>query len=263
MRRVRTKTDTPGEKNENFFTWHTGDLCGTKRPPPKNPVFSRVAALAECAYFSRSLDSESLAGIGECFLRFEHERRSSHSPISMQTKLSNLAVEEQGSEELIKQLYIELKRMARGRLAMERQGITLNTTALVHEAWIRLEKSSPERWRDRAQFFAAAAEAMRRILVEAARRRLAAKRGGGEAAIRLDDLEAGEVAENRALLGVHEVLDQLAAEDAMKAQIVKLRFFSGLENEEIAALLGVNEKTVRRHWELAKIWLYRAMTEDG
>ena len=181
----------------------------------------------------------------------------------MQSKLSHLAEEEQSSDDLVKQIYVELKRMARGRLAMERHGLTLNTTALVHEVWLRLEKSSPDQWRDRAQFFAASSEAMRRILVEAARRRLAAKRGGGEVAIRLDDPEAREIAEDRGLLGIHEVLDALEAEDPMKARIVKLRFFSGLENGEIAALLEVNEKTVRRHWELAKVWLYRAMKEES
>jgi len=181
----------------------------------------------------------------------------------MQSKLSHLAAAAQSSDDLVKQIYVELKRMARGRLAMERHGLTLNTTALVHEVWLRLEKSSPDQWRDRAQFFAASSEAMRRILVEAARRRLAAKRGGGEAAIRLDDPEAQEIAEDRGLLGIHEVLDALEAEDPMKARIVKLRFFSGLENGEIAALLEVNEKTVRRHWELAKVWLYRAMKEES
>ena len=181
----------------------------------------------------------------------------------MQSKLSNLAEVEQSSDDLVKQIYIELKRMARGRLAMEHHGLTLNTTALVHEVWLRLEKSSPDEWRDRSQFFAAAAEAMRRILVEAARRRLAAKRGGGAEVVRLDDPESEEIAEDRRLLGIHEVLDALETEDPLKAQIVKLRFFSGLENEEIAALLGVNEKTVRRHWELAKVWLYRAIAQDG
>ena len=148
-------------------------------------------------------------------------------------------------------------------MAMERPGMTLNTTALVHEVWLRLEKSSPDQWRDRAQFFGAAAEAMRRILVEAARRRLSAKRGGGAEIVRLDGPDSGEIAEDRRLLGVHEVLDALEAEDPLKARIVKLRFFSGLENQEIAALLEVNGKTVRRHWELAKIWLYRAIRENG
>jgi RNA polymerase sigma factor (TIGR02999 family) len=146
-----------------------------------------------------------------------------------------------------------LKKIAAGRMAAERQGGTLHATALVHEAWLRLQKSSPEQWRDRKQFFAAAAEAMRRILVEAARRRLASKRGAGEAAVPLDGLDLPAPVNDERLLGIHEVLDQLEAEDEIKARIVKLRFFSGMNHDEIAALLGVNEKTVRRHWELAKI----------
>ena len=181
----------------------------------------------------------------------------------MQSKLSNLAVPEQGSDKLIKQLYGELKGLAHGKLASERQGITLNATALVHEAWMRLEKSSPDQWRDRAQFFGAAAEAMRRILVEAARRRLAAKRGSGGDAISLEEVEVPDSLADQRLLEVHEVLDRLEAEDALKAQIVKLRFFSGMENEEIASLLGVNEKTVRRHWSIAKVWLYRTLSEGA
>lgn len=157
------------------------------------------------------------------------------------------------------ELYAELKQIAVGRMAMERQGQTLNATALVHEAWLRLKKSTPDQWRDRKQFYAAAAEAMRRILVEAARRRLAVKRGSGGINVPLEGLEvAAPVADDR-LLGIHEVLDELEAEDELKAQIVKLRFFSGMNHAEIAALLDMSEKTVRRHWALAKVWLYRAL----
>jgi RNA polymerase sigma factor (TIGR02999 family) len=156
-------------------------------------------------------------------------------------------------------LYAELKKIAAGRMAAERPGGTLDATALVHEAWLRLQKSSPEQWRDRKQFFAAAAEAMRRILVEAARRRMASKRGAGENAVPLDGIDLPAPVNDERLLGIHEVLDELEAEDEIKARIVKLRFFSGMGHDEIAALLGVNEKTVRRHWALAKVWLYRAM----
>ena len=149
-------------------------------------------------------------------------------------------------EELFAGLYAELHRIARGRMAVERRGQTLEATALVHEAWLRLQKTAPEKWRDRKQFYAAAAEAMRRILVEAARRRLAAKRGEGEAAVPLDEIEfsvSAPLADER-LLGIHEVLDQLEEEDEMKARIVKLRFFGGMTNDEIAALLEMSEKTV-------------------
>ncbi len=160
-------------------------------------------------------------------------------------------------------LYAELKKIAAGRMAVERKDQSLNATALVHEAWLRLQKSAPEQWRDRKQFFAAAAEAMRRILVEAARRRIAVKRGGGEAHVPLDGLDLPAPVADERLLGIHEVLDELEAEDEIKARIVKLRFFSGMNYDEIAALLEVNEKTVRRHWALAKLWLYQQIEENG
>lgn len=163
-------------------------------------------------------------------------------------------------EELFAALYAELHRIARARMAGESDGQTFEATGLVHEAWLRLEKSAPEKWRDRKQFYGAAAEAMRRILVEAARRRRAIKRGGGEAAVPLeDDLPIhAPVADDR-LIAVHEVLEELEAEDELKAHIVKLRFFGGLNYDEIANLFEVNEKTVRRHWAVAKVWLYRAL----
>jgi len=165
--------------------------------------------------------------------------------------------------ELFSGLYAELKKIAAGRMAMEREHQTLDATALVHEAWLRLQKSAPEQWRDRKQFFAAAAEAMRRILVEAARRRLAAKRGGGEARVELDGLNIPSPVADERLIGIHEVLDRLEAADELKARIVKLRFFSGMGHDEIAALLEMNEKTVRRHWNLAKLWLYQQIKEHG
>lgn len=167
-----------------------------------------------------------------------------------------------GENDLVPALYSELKRIAAGKMALERGGHTLNTTALVHEAWLRIQKSAPAEWRDRGQFFGAMAEAMRRILVDAARRRIAAKRGGGAEDMPLEELDLhGSVVDER-LLEVHEVLDQLETEDQIKAQIVKLRFFSGMSNEEIASLLDINEKTVRRHWALAKIWLYRVIGQS-
>ena len=109
----------------------------------------------------------------------------------------------------------------------------------------------------------AATEAMRRILVEAARRRMAAKRGGGESNLPLDEVDVATPVADERLLGVHEVLDKLEEENEMDAHIVKLRFFGGLKNGEIAALLEVNERTVERHWKLAKLWLYRALSEES
>ena len=168
---------------------------------------------------------------------------------------------ESRDDELFAGLYTELKRIAGARMAGERSDHTLNATALVHEAWLRLEKTAPDQWRDRKHFFAAVSEAMRRILVEAARRRLAAKRGGDKATIPEDEVNILAPIPDDRLLAVHEVLDQMEQEDEMKARIVKLRFFGGMNNDEIAALLEVNEKTVRRHWTVAKVWLYRALEE--
>jgi RNA polymerase sigma factor (TIGR02999 family) len=152
--------------------------------------------------------------------------------------------------------------MAAGKMAGERSGHTLQATALVNEAWLRLADSEPS-WENRRHFFGAASEAMRRILVENARRRAAEKRGGGLAATALDEELHGAASEDDKLLQVHEVLDALDAEDPLKAKIVKLRFFAGLGHDEIAALLDLNEKTVRRHWELAKVWLYRAIRDPS
>ena len=165
------------------------------------------------------------------------------------------------ASELSPDVYLELRRIARQRLAMERPGQTLQPTALVHEAWIRLGGDAQPCWENRRHFFSAATEAMRRILVENARRRLRFKRGGGQDRVVLDQSGIEPPVADERLLEVHSAVDQLAAEDPLKAEIVKLRFFVGLGNEEIAALLEVNEKTVRRHWEVAKVRLYQILRE--
>lgn len=179
----------------------------------------------------------------------------------MFTQWQNLIDDPERQQALFEELYRELKIIAHSRMAGERSFVTLNPTSLVHEAWLRLEKGSNGPWRDRPQFFAAASEAMRRILVEAARRRNAIKRGNGQIPVPLDGIELPEDTDHQRILEVNDVLDGLEAEDPMKAQIVKLRFYCGMENEEIAAALGVNEKTVRRHWQLAKVRLFRAIQE--
>lgn len=167
-------------------------------------------------------------------------------------------------EQMFGELYAELKKIARSRMRGERAGHTLDATALVHEAWIRLEKSAPEHWSNRHQFYGVAAEAMRRILVESARRRLAQKRGRGEGNVPLEenDLPIQSPFPDDRLIEVHEVLDQLEVENEMDAQIVKLRFFGGMKIAEIAALLGVSEITVHRHWSSAKLWLFRTLGKD-
>ena len=174
------------------------------------------------------------------------------------------ASQDSRDEERFAGLYGELKRIARGKMAIEKAGQTLNSTGLVHEAWLRLEKSAPKEWRDRKQFYAAAAEAMRRILIEAARRRLASKRGGGCEKVPLDDLiQVASPLPDERVVDIHEALCQLEEEDEFKAKIVKMRFFAGLSHAEIASLLEVSEPTVRRHWALAKTQLYDAVQENS
>jgi RNA polymerase sigma factor (TIGR02999 family) len=151
-------------------------------------------------------------------------------------------------------LYHELRRMAAAQMAREMPGHTLQPTALVHEAWLKLASGS---WENRRHFFAAASEAMRRILVENARRKLRLKRGGDRERVEWDESAIQPPMEDEKILQVHEALEILQQEDPEKAQVVKLRVFVGLQHAEIAALLGVNEKTIRRHWEFAKVRLFQ------
>jgi len=160
------------------------------------------------------------------------------------------------AEKLLPLVYDELRRLAAAKISQEPPSQTLQATALVHEAWLRLGGEDQPAWQNRAHFLTAAAEAMRRILVESARRKLRLKRGGGAERVELHESAIEAPAEDERILQVNDALEVLSAEDPEKARIVKLRFFVGLSNEEIAALLGVNERTVRRHWEVAKVRLF-------
>jgi RNA polymerase sigma factor (TIGR02999 family) len=166
------------------------------------------------------------------------------------------------AEDLLPILYDELRRVAAAKMAREPPGQTLQATALVHEAWMRLAGDGQTKWQNRAHFLAAAAEAMRRILVENARRKVRIKRGGGQEPLELLESAIAAPAEDEKMLQVHEALASLEVEDSERARIVKLRFFVGLKNEEIASLLGVNEKTVRRHWEIAKVNLFEKIKAE-
>jgi RNA polymerase sigma factor (TIGR02999 family) len=172
--------------------------------------------------------------------------------------------ESQASEELLPLVYQELRRLASQRLANEKLGQTLQATALVHEAYLRLvDVQHQQRWNSRGHFFAAAAEAMRRILVENARRKHSLKRGGGRAPIALtDDLaEAAEQAPED-LLALDEALARLESKYSQAASLVKLRYFAGLTTPEAAEALGVAPRTAERLWTFAKAWLYRELRED-
>jgi len=164
--------------------------------------------------------------------------------------------------DLLPLVYNELRRLAAARMANEPPGHTLQPTALVHEAWLRVASTeATPAWNGRAHFFAAASEAMRRILVERARRRQRLKRGAGAEHLALEDEMIAAPMDDVRILQVHEALARLATEDPMKVEIVKMKFFVGLANAEIAAVLDVNEKTVRRHWEVAKVRLFREIQD--
>ena len=166
------------------------------------------------------------------------------------------------ADQLLPLIYDELRKLAAHKMASEQPGQTLQPTALVHEVWLRLSSQSNARWQNREQFYAVAAEVMRRILVDRARRRQAIKHGGHLERVDLDGVELAGLGDDAMVLKVQEALERLAKEDPEKAEVVKLRFFVGLENAEVAAILGVSEKTVQRHWSFAKAWLYRAMQQD-
>jgi len=166
----------------------------------------------------------------------------------------------QAAEELLPLVYDELRRLAAPRMAGETAGQTLHPTALVHEAWLRLVRTPNQARQNRAHFFRTAAECMRRILIDSARRKQQVRHGSGQQRVTMDDLELAQPDHSQRLLYVNEALDGLAAEDPVKVDIVKLRFFVGLENREIAELLGISERTVERAWRSAS---KRATTEDA
>jgi RNA polymerase sigma factor (TIGR02999 family) len=161
------------------------------------------------------------------------------------------------ADQILPVVYDELRRLASFRLANEPSGQTLQTTALVHEAYLRLVGSGDPGWEGKSHFFAAAAEAMRRILVERARGKNAQKRGGGRHRVALDpgQLSVGE--SPIGLLAVDEALDRLAAKDPRKAELFKLRYFAGLTNQEAADTLAISPRTAKRYWRYACVWLLR------
>jgi RNA polymerase sigma-70 factor (ECF subfamily) len=165
--------------------------------------------------------------------------------------------DEQALERLIPLVYRELHRIARGCMARENPNQTLQATALVNEAYLRLVDVRHVHWQDRAHFFALCARAMRRILVDHARSRASLKRGAGRICLELDEGRAAGRCTN--FLELDEALNRLAALDPRKSQVVELRFFGGLSEVETAAALGVSEETVQRDWRMARTWLYREL----
>jgi RNA polymerase sigma factor (TIGR02999 family) len=160
------------------------------------------------------------------------------------------------ADELLPLVYDELRKLAAHKMAGQAPGHTLQPTALVHEAWLRLAGSQPGRFAGRAHFFAVAAEAMRHILIDSARRKRAARHGGGQVRVELQDVEIASLADADELLAVHDALDKLAAEDPKKAELAKLRYFVGMTFGEAAEVLGISVATAKRHWTYARAFLY-------
>lgn len=176
-----------------------------------------------------------------------------------------LAAIEQGdaraADELLPVVYEELRRLAAAKMSQEPPGHTLQATALVHEAYIRLVGSQDQDWSGRTHFFAAAAEAMRRILIDNARRKLRLKRGGGRQKIGLTDAEPAIEGPSEDLIALDEALVRLAEMDKTKADLVKLRYFAGLTLEQAASVLNLPERTAKRYWAHARAWLHREVTD--
>ena len=164
-------------------------------------------------------------------------------------------------EELLPLVYDELRRLAAFKMANEKPGQTLQATALVHEAWLRLGQSTRQEWRGREHFFSAAAEAMRRILFENARRKLRLRHGGQMEWVDFELADLPVAADDEKCVQLSDALERLAETEERKAKVVKLHMFVGLELKEIATALGTSEKTVQRDWTFAKAWLTRAFKE--
>lgn len=166
------------------------------------------------------------------------------------------------SEQLLPLVYNELRRLAAARMAGQSAGQTLQATALVHEAWLRLFDGNAQVWQNRAHFFRAAAQAIRQILIERARKKMSLKRGARPVYVSIDDVDiADEMPEERVLM-VDEALQRLQARDAELAKVVMLKFFCGLTNGEVAEMTGVTERTVQNKWTFAKAWLVKTIEDE-
>ena len=167
------------------------------------------------------------------------------------------------AEELLPLIYEELRKLAAQKMAREQPGQTLQPTALVHDAWLRLVTGPEQHWNSRGHFFGAAAEAMRRILIETARRKARVRRGSRAEHVPLDGLELPGDLPDEKLVQVSEALDELAKQEPQTAEIVKLRYFAGLTNPQVAEILGVSLRSVERQWTWAKAWLFRWIRDQA
>jgi RNA polymerase sigma factor (TIGR02999 family) len=174
--------------------------------------------------------------------------------------LNRMGGSDKPAEELLPLVYQQLRRVAAEKMRNESAGHTLQATALVHEAWMRVGGET-HGWQSRWHFFSAAAEAMRRILIERARSKRAIRHGGGLQRVDADDVEIAAPAEESELLDVHETLDEFARHHPEKADLVKLRYFAGLTLAEAGEVIGVSAPTAKRYWAFAKMWLFREISK--
>ena len=166
------------------------------------------------------------------------------------------------ADELLPLVYDELRKLAAHKMANEIPGQTLQPTALVHEAWLRLVGSENQKWNSRGHFFGAAAEAMRRILIENARLKHAARHGGGQVRLDVNEIEIAAAAKDEELLAVSDALEKFAARDKQKAELVKLRYFVGLTTAEAAEVLGISVPTADRWWNFSRAWLFEEIERE-
>jgi RNA polymerase sigma factor (TIGR02999 family) len=171
--------------------------------------------------------------------------------------------DERAADKLLPLIYEELRLLAARKMAQERPGQTLQATALVHEAYIRLVEGADQKWSSRGHFFKAAAEAMRRILIEKARKKKSLKHGGGHIKVSFDGAAATVEEKSDDLIALDEALARLEAEDSLKAQLVKLRFFAGLSIEQAAEVLEISRATAIRHWSFARAWLFHNIRKES
>jgi RNA polymerase sigma factor (TIGR02999 family) len=181
------------------------------------------------------------------------------------TRMLNAAgqTEAPAANELLSLVYNELRRLAAQKMALEAPGHTLQATALVHEAWLRLSNDHNRKWNDRTHFFAAAAEAMRRILVDKARRKHAERHGGRQQRVAMPEIASTALENDARVLVVNEALEKFAVLDPQKAELVKLRYFVGMTLEQAAEALGISERTVKRHWAFARAWLHEEIKSQN
>lgn len=163
------------------------------------------------------------------------------------------------AEELLELVYDELRRLAAAKMAQQAPGQTLQATALVHEAWLRLVGARNPAFRNSTHFFAAAAEAMRHILIDRARRKQTERHGGRFERVEMDDFEVAARSPDDELLAVHEVLDAFSLQHPVQAELVKLRYFAGMTNEEASQVLGISLSTLNNYWNFSRAWLFREM----